>query len=172
MTGWFIREEEPGDVAGIGRVTTAAFADHPHSVGVEPEIVAALRKNGDLALSLVAVGKGGPVIGHGAWSPARLSNGEDGWLTLGPVSVLPGRQRKGIGGALIRAGNARLRGEGAKGIVLLGDPAFYARFGFRRDTPLSLPGPLAGYFQVLPFVEDVPAAQVSFAPAFDLAAPP
>jgi len=163
-----VRDERPGEERVIHRVTEAAFAGHPHSEGTEPAIVDALRADGDLVLSLVAE-DGGEIVGHVAFSPARLSGGEDGWLALGPISVLPERQGQGIGRALVEGGAARLRETGARGIVLLGDPALYARFGFVRETPLHITGPLAGYFQALPFTGDVPASSVEFAPAFRLA---
>lgn len=172
MTVWNVREEHAGDVAGIHAAAKAAFTDHPHSAGAEPEIIARLRADGDLALSLVAEagepGGEGAIIGHAAWSAARLSSGDEGWLALGPISVIPERQRTGVGRTLILAGHARLRGEGVKGVVLLGDPGYYSRFGFRRDTGLTIAGPLSRFFQVLPFTAQIPVAQVTFAPAFGL----
>lgn len=168
MSELTIRAERAGDEAAVRAVMTAAFADHPHSEGTEPAIVDRLRADGDLALSLVAE-QDGAVLGHAAYSIAVLSNGDPGWYALGPIGVLPDRQGQGLGRALIEAGTAQLRAHGARGIVLLGDPDLYARFGFMRGTPLSISGPLAGYFQVLPFVREVPQAQVRFAPAFSLA---
>ena len=88
---------------------------------------------------------------------------------LGPISVHPKYQGRGIGRALVEAGAAHWREAGAKGVVLLGDPALYGRFGFVRDTPLHIDGPLARYFQVLPFTNEIAAASVTFAPAFGLA---
>lgn len=160
-----IRAERPGDEPAIHRVTEAAFTDHPHSEGAEPAIVAALRADGDLALSLVAE-RGGRIVGHVAFSRAVLSGGEDRWYALGPISVLPEQQGQGIGRALVEAGAAHWRDAGAQGIVLLGDPALYSRFGFVRGTPLHIEGPLAAYFQVLPFTESIPDSSVTFAPAF------
>ena len=168
MSDLTIRAEVPGDEPAIRSVVEAAFADHPHSKGTEPAIVDRLRSDGDLALSLVAE-QDGAIVGHAAYSAAVLSSGETGWFALGPIGVLPARQGRGIGRMLVEAGTARLTAVGAKGIVLLGDPELYARFGFVRDTPLSVAGPLAGYFQVLPFVQEVAEAQVRFAPAFSLA---
>lgn len=170
MSGWTIREEAPADAPAIHAVTEAAFTDHPHSEGAEPAIVARLRADGDLALSLVAEEAGGAIIGHIAFSPALLSGGETEWFTLGPLSVAPGRQREGVGRSLILAGTARLRARGAAGVVLLGDPAYYARFGFCTGTPLRIEGPLAKYFQVLAFAGPIPDAAVRFAPAFELLA--
>lgn len=162
-----IREERPGDEAAIHRVTQAAFTGHPHSEGAEPAIVDALRAAGDLALSLVAESDG-EIAGHAAFSRALLSNGASDWLTLGPISVMPEKQGQGIGRALVEAGAAHWRGAGANGIVLIGDPALYARFGFVPGTPLIVEGALGDYFQVLPFTDAVPAASVTFAPAFGL----
>ena len=163
-----IRTERLGDERAIYRLTEAAFTGHPHSEGTEPAIVDALRADGDLALSVVAE-VDGEIVGHVAFSRAVLSTGEQGWFALGPISVDPERQGRGIGRALVEAGAAHWREAGAKGVVLLGDPALYGRFGFVRDTPLHIEGPLAGYFQVLPFTSEIPAASVTFAPAFELA---
>jgi putative acetyltransferase len=165
MTGWTIREERPGDEAAIHGVTEVAFANHPHSEGTEPAIVEILRATGDLSLSLVAE-MDRAIVGHIAFSPALLSNGTPGWQTLGPISVDPDWQHQGIGRALIEAGAAHWRKAGARGIVLLGSPDLYGRFGFVRGTPLHIEGPLAQYFQVLAFSGEVPAASVEFAPAF------
>jgi predicted N-acetyltransferase YhbS len=171
VSGWHIREERAGDEAAIHRVTEAAFTDHPYSEGAEPEIIERLRADGELLLSLVAEGATKDIVGHAAFSPACLSNGDDRWVALGPISVEPALQRNGIGSLLIERAVTQLRGSGAKGIVLLGDPAFYGRFGFVLGTPLFLEAPLAAYFQVLAFTSDIPAASVTFAPAFAQARP-
>lgn len=169
MVDWTIRPEQPGDAKAIHQVTAAAFAHHPHSAGTEPAIVEALRTDGELTLSLVAETTGGAIISHVAYSRAILSTGDEGWYALGPISVDPDHQGKGVGRTLIEEGSALLRAGGARGVVLLGDPALYGRFGFTRETSLHIEGRLAEYFQVLPFVTAVPAAAVSFAPAFQQA---
>lgn len=169
MTIWNIREEQPGDEAAIHAVTEAAFTGHPHSAGTEPAIVDALRTDGDLTLSLVALDAGEVVVGHAAFSAAILANGDTGWEVLGPISVQPALHKQGIARAMMVEAERILRDRGAKGIVLLGDPAFYVRLGFTRDTPLHITGPLAEYFQARHFIDDVPAASISFAPAFGLA---
>lgn len=170
MNDLTIRPERSGDEAAIFTVTEAAFTGHPHSEGTEPAIVDALRADGDLALSLVAE-RDGEIVGHVAYSPAILSGGEEGWLALGPISVRPDLQGQGIGRALVEAGTRHWREAEAEGVVLLGDPALYSRFGFVRDTPLHITGPLAEYFQALPFTDQVPGSSVTFAPAFRLARP-
>jgi putative acetyltransferase len=124
-----LRPEQPGDESAISAVTEAAFTGHPHSDGSEVGIVERLRGAGALTISLVAE-DAGQIVGHAAFSPVTIADGTTGWFGLGPVSVQPGRQREGIGSALIRAGLEQLRQAGAAGCVVLGDPAYYGRFGY------------------------------------------
>jgi len=160
-----IRPEAPGDEAVIRALTAAAFADEPHSDGGEPRIVDALRSDGDLALSLVAEA-GERIVGHLAFSPVSIADGTPGWFGLGPVSVWPEFQSQGIGSALIRHGIADLRDRGARGIVLLGDPKYYARFDFVQHPQLTYPGPPPEYFQYLLLEGEMPSGEVRYAPAF------
>ncbi len=160
-----IRAERQGDEAAIRALTAAAFAGLPYSDGSEPRIVDTLRDDGDLALSLVAE-TGGEILGHVAFSPVTIEGGEDGWFGLGPVSAHPDRQRRGIGTRLIEAGIAELRLLGARGIVLVGDPAYYARFGFERDPRLVYPHPGGEYLQRLILSGEGTGGVVRYAPAF------
>lgn len=102
MTTPVIREESPADTAAIHALTAAAFLNAPHTAHTEQFIVDALRKAGALALSLVAE-EGGEVVGHVALSPVSISDGSTGWYGLGPISVEPALQRRGIGSLLMRA---------------------------------------------------------------------
>ena len=160
-----IREERPGDESAIRTLIETAFRAQPHSDGSEPAIVDALRRDGDLALSLVAQ-VGQSIAGHIAFSPVTISNGALGWYGLGPVGVAPGSQGQGIGARLIRQGLAILEERGAGGVVLLGDPGYYGRFGFAHDPGLLYPGPPPAYFQCLVLAGDPPAGTVIYAPAF------
>lgn len=160
-----IRPEQAGDEATIHALTAAAFKDMPFSDGTEPAIVDALRTAGALTLSLVAV-EDGEIVGHVAFSPITVDGADVGWFALGPVSVWPAHQHKGIGNAVIREGLARLRAMGAQGCVLTGDPAYYTRFGFRTDATLFYAGADGPYFQILPFGDAVPAGEARFHPAF------
>lgn len=160
-----IRAERQGDEAAIRALTAAAFAGLPYSDGSEPRIIDAMRDDGDLALSLVAE-TGGEILGHVAFSPVTLEGGEDGWFGLGPVSVHPDRQRRGIGTRLIEAGIAELHLRGARGIVLVGDPAYYARFGFERDPRLAYPHPGGEHLQRLILSGEGTGGVVRYAPAF------
>lgn len=166
IPAWHVREEAPGDAPAIAALTAAAFRDHPHGSGTEAAIVARLRADGDLALSLVAENMDRAIIGHIAFSPVAIADGARGWFGLGPVSVIPLRQRAGIGSALIRDGLRRLAESGAHGCVVLGDPAYYARFGFAHDPALTYAGAPAEYFQRLVLRGDPPRGPVRYAPAF------
>ena len=153
-----IRRELPDDVEAIRAVTAAAFRGVEHSAPpVEPggdpgeaTLVSWLR--GDPAwvpeLSLVAV-EDDQVVGHVVVTRAHV--GAQPALGLGPLSVLPHRQRAGIGAALMHAvlGAADALGEPLVGLV--GDPGFYGRFGFvpAASIGVAAPDPSWGdYFQV------------------------
>jgi predicted N-acetyltransferase YhbS len=110
-----IRNERAGDADAIATATRAAFAEAEHSSGTEALIIQALRGAGQLTVSLVAE-LGGRVIGHVAVSPVRISDESPYWYGLGPVSVLPTHQGRGIGSQLIRASLERLRSSAAHGM--------------------------------------------------------
>lgn len=141
-----IRSESPADVGAIDTVTREAFASAEHSDGTEQDIVAALRGAGTLSVSLVAE-LCGEIVGHVAASPVRLDPAAAGeWFGIGPLSVWPDRQKQGIGAALMEAALERLGERGAAGVVLLGDPEYYRRFGFEQASPLRFPDAPAEYF--------------------------
>lgn len=163
-----IRNERPGDVATIHDIIAAAFALVPHSTGTEPRIVEALRRADALTISLVA-DRRGEVLGHIAFSPVEIDGLSGGWYGLGPVAVAPAFIGLGIGKALIEDGLDRLRGVGASGCVVLGDPCYYGRFGFVRDRELTYAGGPAEAFQRLVLRGNAPRGEVRFHPAFDTA---
>jgi putative acetyltransferase len=80
--------------------------------------------------------------------------------------VAPDHQGQGIGAGLIREGLAQLKALGAQGCVLLGDPAYYGRFGFQNDPRLTLAGVPPEYFQALPVTTEGPQGAVAFHAAF------
>ena len=162
-----IREEVENDIPAIRALTRAAFAHAEHSQGNEQDIIDTLRRDGDLTLSLVATNMDEAVIGHIAFSPISISDGTRDWYAAGPISVMPTRQRTGIGWRLAEESLSRMRALGAKGIVLLGEPGYYARYGFRPDPGLVLPGAPPEHFQVRMLVGGPrPAGIVTYAPAF------
>lgn len=162
-----IRQERPEDAKTIHALTDAAFKGMPFSDGTEARVIDGLRAAGALTLSLVAV-QDGAIVGHVAFSPVTINGAAGDWCGLGPVSVWPDRQRSGIGQALIREGLRRLRSMGAGGCVLLGAPAYYARFGFENDPGLRHAGAPAWAFQCLTLIGPRPIGEVSFHPAFEV----
>ena len=160
-----IRPEKPADEEFIRAVTTSAFLAAEHSDGNEASIVDGLRNAGALTISLVAA-NGGNIVGHVAFPPVMIDGILDWWFGLGPVSVDPNCQREGVGSALIEAGLTDLKRQGSKGCVVLGDPAYYRRFGFAVDPDLRLAGAPPEFFQRLSFDQQHHSGIVTYHPAF------
>lgn len=156
-----IRDETAADFGTIAVVTIEAFKTLEISNHTEQYIIGALRAAKALTVSLVAE-MDGCVIGHIAFSPVSVSDGTENWYGLGPVSVLPEHQRKGIGKSLIEEGLARLKRLSAKGCCLVGHPDYYKRFGFRNISGLVVEGVPEEVFLSLPFCEHIPQGSVSF----------
>ena len=167
MTGttFEIRPETAADGGAIRALTEAAFEGAPHSSGTEAAIVDALRAAGQLTLSLVAE-SGGAVVGHAAISPVTIGEGAGGWFGLGPVSVRPDRQGRGIGAALVGEALARVERLGAAGCVVLGDPGYYQRFGFAVVPGLRFEGVPPEYFMAQAFRGELPRGAVTYHAAF------
>jgi putative acetyltransferase len=161
-----IGSETPDNIADIRAVILSAFLQAPHTSHTEQFIVDSLRKAGQLAVSLVATADGA-VVGHVAISPVSISDGATGWYGLGPISVAPEYQRRGIGSRLMHEALRVLQGRGASGCVLLGEPQYYNRFGFRVDPNLNLPSVPAEYFLALSFGASRPQGTVSYHSAFN-----
>lgn len=161
-----IRAETPADWQAIEAVTLAAFSGAEHTSHTEQHIVDGLRKAGQLSVSLVAE-MNGAIVGHVAISPVAISDGARGWFGLGPISVLPQYQRSGIGSQLVREALRIIRRRGASGCVVIGDPDYYSRFGFRVSPDLGLPGVPAQYFQARSFASSQPRGIVSYHEAFE-----
>lgn len=162
-----IRTETSADVEQIHSVTELAFQNAPHTDHTEQFIVQALRKSDALTISLVAEADG-EIIGHVAISPVRISDGAAHWFGLGPMSVLPAYQGQGqgVGSQLMKQALANLEAKGASGCVVLGDPHYYGRFGFKVVEGLVFPGVPAEYFQAVSFGVAFPQGEVTYHDAF------
>lgn len=164
-----IRPETAGDIAAISGVIRQAFGSHNEACA-EADLVDRLRRDGDLVLSLVAE-QDGELVGHVGFS--RLWVVQDAHripgISLAPLAVLPDRQRKGAGRALVEAGHARLREAGETIGFVLGDPDYYGRFGFSLSAATAFDCQYAGpHFQVLRLASSAPdAGAVEYAPAFN-----
>lgn len=157
-----IRPERPSDGPSIRAVLEAAFAG-----AAEADLVDALRAEGDIILALVAE-QHGSIAGYVAFPRLDLDLGGRTVPAAGlaPVGVMPALQRQGTGAALIRDGLARLKDRGNRLVFVLGDPAYYIRFGFQVTDRFVSPytGP---YFQVLGLAPDAPnSGAVSYPHAF------
>jgi putative acetyltransferase len=160
-----IRPENTADIPEIRALITSAFDGAPHSDGTEAAIVDALRSAGALTVSLVAE-RHGDIAGHVAFSPVDIDGRNVNWYGLGPVAVTPDLQRKGVGIRLIQAGLDQIKALGAGGCVVLGDPGYYGRFGFKADPALSFPGVPPEYFQALNFSGETQKGIVLYHSAF------
>lgn len=142
-----VREEQPGDIPAIRQIVTAAFGRTD-----EASLVDALREAGDAVFSLVAV-ENDRVVGHVTLS--RMAAPIPA-LALAPISVLPERQRTGIGAGLVRDAIARSRPDWAA-IFVLGDPRYYGRFGFDQRLAMDYQSPYAGpHFMALVLAKPLP----------------
>lgn len=144
-----IRREATGDVDAVREVTRAAFRNGLEEP-VEPALLDALRDDVGWipSLSLVAQ-REGRVVGHVVCTRGRV--GSTAAVGLGPISVLPHLQHAGVGTALLHAVLAAADALGEPLVALLGEPAYYERFGFVASTELGIepPDPTWGrYFQV------------------------
>jgi putative acetyltransferase len=146
-----VRDATVADAAAIHAVVEAAFR-RPD----EARLVAALRPGGWPRIELVAV-DGAEVVGHVLLCEVPVGDGVG--LLLAPLAVVPSRHRQGIGSALVRASLDRAVVEGWPVVVLLGDPAYYGRFGFRPAREVGITGPYGDgdAFQALVLGDDPPA---------------
>jgi putative acetyltransferase len=160
-----IRNEIEADVDAITEVTVAAFKTLEISNHTEQFIVEALRANNALSVSLIAE-VDGHVVGHVAFSPMTISDGTQNWYGLGPVSVLPEHQRKGIGKSLILEGISRLNGLNAKGCCLVGHPDYYRKLGFKNVSELVYEGVPQEVFLAMSFDGQIPQGNVNFHDGF------
>lgn len=128
-----IRDEEDKDRAAVREIVSAEF-----DTGAEADLVDQLRAEADPRVSLVAE-EDGAIVGHVMFSPVTIDAHPDARLMgLAPLAVLYDYQSRGIGSALVRAGLERCRGLGALGVVAVGHPDYYPRFGFAQASRFGL----------------------------------
>jgi putative acetyltransferase len=128
-----IRESGAGDLGAI----EALYPDVFPQEDLLP-LVRALLNEGAAVLSLVAL-INEAAVGHGIFTRCRIEGSDAPVALLGPVAVLPGMQKRGIGSALIRKSLKRLEAEGVSQVCVLGDPAYYGRFGFAPERQVVPP---------------------------------
>jgi len=166
-----IRPARAEDADAIDAIIRAAFARSGHGYQGEAELVRMLEADGDVLVSLVAEA-GGAVAGHVLFS--RMDVETDGAALsaagLAPVSVVPERQGRGIGAALIRAGLDALRAQGVAISFVFGNEAYYPRFGYSPDLAMRFASPFAGpHFMAMMLDSHAPwplGGRADYAPAF------
>jgi putative acetyltransferase len=165
-----VRRETAQDVAAIREVTAAAFARPGEDVPVEAPLVDWLRASDAWlpALSLVAASQEGEVIGHVLCTRATISRGAGPApvLGLGPLSVRPDWQRRGVGSALVHAVLGAADALGEPLVVLLGSTEYYPRFGFRLASEYGITPQQpkwAPHFQVRTLAAYEPSLRGAFA---------
>ena len=126
-----IRPIGPADHEAVAALVAAAFG-RPD----EAELVRCLRADGDAILELGAIA--GALAGHILFSVLAVEPATIRIAALAPVSVLPDRQNAGLGSMLIRDGLERCKALGFDVVAVLGDPAYYRRFGFTRRAARAL----------------------------------
>lgn len=132
-----IRYEQTGDAVAIFAVHAESF-----SSDAEARLVDLLRTAGRLTVSLVAE-VDGHVVGHVAFSPVTVALEPSAvkrspGVGLAPVAVVEAFRRQGVAGELIRTGLLACRDRGYGWAVVLGEPAYYGRFGFRAAAEFGL----------------------------------
>lgn len=144
-----VRPATGQDVAAIDTLLRTSFA-RPEEANLVRDLCIA----GDMVLMFVARDEDtGALVGAIAFSRMDVSVAGKPIpaVALAPVAVAPDHRDQGVAEALIQAGIDRLEQEGVVLCFVLGDPAFYARFGFEQDFARNFASPYAGdYFMALP----------------------
>lgn len=139
-----IVEFQPGWSETVADILSQAFSGPG-----EAALVLSLRADGEAAVDLVAL-EAGAVVGHVLFSRLTVVPDTLRVAALAPIAVVPFRQKAGIGSALIREGLAHCKALGFDAVAVLGDPAYYRRFGFTRRAALVLESAYSGpAFQAL-----------------------
>lgn len=148
-----LRPETSADRDVIGRLHHDAFRGN-----AEADLVDALRRNGEAVLSLVAEEEG-RVVGHVLYSRLKIETGSGpvAALALAPLAVAPARQQRGIGSSLVREAHRRLAAAGESIVFVVGEPAYYERFGFSAAAARTFETPYDGaHTMALAFGRDAP----------------
>ena len=128
-----IRPTTPADLPPLEALYAAAFPEED----LLP-LVRALMAEPSGVMSLVAE-EGGALAGHVAFTMCGIEGQDVRAALLGPLCAAPDRQGRGIGSALVKAGLERLRADGVTAVLVLGDPAYYGRFGFAAGHVIAAP---------------------------------
>lgn len=161
-----LRTETSNDINAINNVIVSAFSNSSHGLQNEDKLVAQLRADNALALSVVAE-VNDQIVGHIAFSKITMTDQNlENWYILAPLSVAPEFQKQSLGKQLLKSGLAGIKKKGAKGCLCVGDIGYYGRFGFSSNHGLVLEGIPKEYILVQNFTDDQPRGMVVLHPAF------
>jgi len=163
MRGLVIRQAESGDAPEIRKVLALAF-----ETAGEADLVEALRRQGDKVLELVATNEG-ELVGAIFFSRLRIikDEGQFAAVALAPLAVAPAHQRTGIGSALVENAHRMLREAGETLSVVLGEPAYYGRFGYTHERAAGFESRYQGkYLQALAWGEAPKTGELRYPAAF------
>ena len=149
-----VRLEQAGDVAPVRAVLAGAFG-RPD----EADLVDRLRANQELVLALVAEVDNRGIVGHIGFSRLAVDTASRSVPAAGlaPLAVAADVRRRGVGSALVRGGLALLAKHGERVVFVLGDPAYYGRFGFDASAAAQFMSPYRGpHFMVLQLAQTAP----------------
>ena len=166
-----IRPERPEEYDIVAGVIRAAFDRDDGNEPIEVPLLAALRGAGDYVPELALVAeRAGYLAGFVISTNGRIAGQEAKVVGLGPIGVRPDTQLTGIGSALMTATIDAATGLGYDAVCLLGEPAYYARFGFVTATDLGVisPDPSWGpYFQALALTTTPLAGRFEYSAPFN-----
>jgi GNAT superfamily N-acetyltransferase len=157
-----LRLEEKSDYRRVEEVTREAFWNFYAPGANEHFLVHSLRGSSDFIpeLDIVAV-EGNEIVGNIIYSRSSVT-ATDGkiyeFITVGPISVLPSHQNKGIGKAMIEYTANLARELGYRAIILYGYPAYYSRLGFKPSLLYKISNGSGRYPASLQVLELYPGA--------------
>ena len=152
-----LRETRPWDLPEILGLYSEAFPDE--------DLVPLVRElmTGDRDVLSLGTFDGDAPAGHVLFTLFGTAERDREAALLGPMAVAPRFQRLGLGSGLVRAGFERLKDRGVERVFVLGDPAWYGRFGFaperRAKPPFPLPDAWSDAWQSAPLVSDAPVPE-------------
>lgn len=162
MSDVTVRATDLGDYSEVANLVERAFGNTG-----EAELIASLRENKDVVLELVA-SKDGILTGHILFSRVTIvGNKNHDAVALAPLAVLPEFQKQGVGSILIHAAHEKLIAAAETLSLVLGDPAYYGRFGYEHCRAAGFESPYQGeYLQAVAFSDAPSTGVLHYAPAF------
>ena len=161
MSDVTVQTTSPDDYPEVANLVERAFG----GTG-EVELISRLRENNDVLLELVGR-KNGILTGHILFSRVKITGKNHDAVALAPLAVLPEFQKQGVGSLLIQTAHTKLVAAGETLSLVLGDPAYYGRFGYEHLRAAGFESAYQGkYLQALAFADAPSTGVLQYAPAF------